>query len=69
MKEKNDNEEVFVIPPNLQVFDDSRTHAKTVAFPFQFPDGINGVLMVSRLQRISWKPERIIKKITITYAD
>ena len=62
-------EEVFVIPPSLQVFDDPRTHAKTLALPFQFPDGTSGILMVSRLHRMGWKPADYFEKITITYKE
>lgn len=61
--------EVIRIPERVQVFDDPKTHAKTVAVPFQFPDGINGVMMVSRLQRMRWTPEREIDSIIINYKD
>lgn len=65
--EKKNNEEVIILPENLQVFDDPRTHAKTVALPFQFPDAVAGIVMVSRLHRMAWKPAHLIEKITITY--
>lgn len=60
-------EEILKIPADLQVFDDPRTHSKTVALPFQFPDGTSGIVMVTRLQRAAWKPAELIEKITITY--
>lgn len=67
MNQKPPKEEVFIIPANLQVFDDPRTRAKTIGLPFQFPDGISGILMVSRLQRAAWRPFDVIEKIVITY--
>ena len=63
----NGSNEVLAIPERVTVFDDPRSHAKTVALTFQFPDGTNGILMVSRLSRIPWSPEKVIKEITITW--
>ena len=68
-KETNVQVEIFEIPDKLQVFDDPRTRAKTIALPFQFPDGVSGILMISKLQRGAWKPSEIIKKVTITYNE
>lgn len=65
--EHRTNEEIFIIPASLQVFDDPRTHAKTLALPFQFPDGTAGIVMLSRLHRMAWKPSDIIESITIKY--
>jgi len=66
MSPKN-KEEVFDIPEKLQVFDDPRTHAKTIALPFQFPDSTNGIVMVSKLQKVGWRPADVIEKIVIHY--
>lgn len=67
MPKEKTKEEIIIIPSNVQVFDDPRTHAKTVALPFQFPDAVSGIVMVSRLHRMAWKPDQIIEKIVITY--
>ncbi len=61
--------EEFEIPAQVSVFEDKKTGAKTVALPFQFQDGKNGVLMISRLNRLPWKPSESIKKITIEFNE
>lgn len=56
----------ILIPDQVQVFEDGKTKAKSVAFPFTFPDGTAGVLIVSRISRAPWQPIGI-NNITITY--
>lgn len=56
------------IKEGTKVFSDPKTHAKTIAIPFRLPDTTAAVLMVTRLKDEEWEPNRIIKKIDITYA-
>lgn len=60
-------EEVLEIPERLQIFDDPRSHAKSVALTFTFPDGVAGVCIISRLNRFGWDPKKVIKEVKITY--
>lgn len=68
MSNQKKNEEL-VIPDKVSVFEDKKTGAKTLAMPFQFPDGKNGVVMVSRLHKSAWIPKNHISKVTIHYED
>ena len=61
--------EELIIPERISVFEDKKTSARTIALPFQLPDGINCVLIISRLNRSPWKPEKDIDKIVIYYKD
>lgn len=56
------------IKTGTKVFSDPKTHAKTIAIPFRLPDDSAAVLMICRLKEDEWNPEKIIKKIDITYA-
>lgn len=59
--------ESFEIPERIAVFEDHKTSAKTIALPFQFPDGKNGVIMISRLNKMPWTPAQTITKVTIEF--
>lgn len=57
----------ITVPPNIAVFTDKKTGVKTVAFPFQFPSGENGILSLTKLIKMGWIPSSDIKKITIEF--
>ena len=59
--------EEFIIPARVSVFEDKRTDAKTLAMPFQFPDGTNGVVMISRLTKLGWTPSNDVARIVIYF--
>jgi hypothetical protein len=59
----------FIMLKDAAVYIDKKTDAKTVAFPFSFPDGNKGVIMVTRLNKGQWTPIDTIKSIIINYAD
>lgn len=64
----NQNKEL-TIPEFTKVYEDPKTKAKTVAIPFTLPEGINAALMICRLHKGEWKPQKQIKKITIEYHE
>lgn len=66
MKKTNDT---LIIPQTISVFEDKKTKVKSLALPFQFPDGRNGVVVVTRLHKASWNPIDSIKSITLNYGD
>ena len=67
MKKTIDSSEIFEIPEKMSVFTDPKTQAKTIALPFQFPDGSNGIVMVSRLSATPFTPFKVLEKITIKF--
>lgn len=67
MNQKNEQIKEIIIPEGIAIFEDAKTKAKTVAFPFQFLDNKNGVVMVSRLSKMPWNPHEHIKRIIIEF--
>lgn len=61
--------EELIIPLTIATFEDKRTGARSIALPFQFPDGKNGALLVTRLWPMPWEPGKTIKSITINYNE
>lgn len=61
--------ETIEIPAKMSVFEDKKTHARTVAFPFDLPNGEHAVLTITKLNPKAWIPSESIKSITLTYAD
>lgn len=60
----NKTEEILV-PLKIATHQDKKTGARSAAFPFVFPDGENGVVIVTRLKDGEWKPSNHIEKITL----
>jgi hypothetical protein len=63
----NQNSDEIVIPNRLAVLEDKKTKVKTVYFPFQFPDGANGVISITKLKTSPWKPSDDIESVYINY--
>lgn len=55
----------IVIPERISTYIDVKTGARTLALPFQFADGVSGVLMICRLSSEEWIPAEKIEKIQI----
>lgn len=55
------------IPPTHPVFEDSKSGARTIAFPIVFPDNSDGVVMITRLKNQDFEPAKLIEKITLNY--
>lgn len=55
------------VKEDIKVFNDKKTNARTIALPFRLPDESNAVVMICRLKNEDWKPEKIIKSVTIKY--
>ncbi len=55
------------IPPNLLPQTDKRTGAKSVYFPFQFPSGENGAIVLIKLVKMGWIPNDDIENIIIKF--
>lgn len=62
------------IGPKIKVTRDSKSGARVINFPFEFPsapeeDGARGVIIVCRLQDEEWVPSQNIKSITINFYE
>ena len=60
------NKEVLEITDKCKVFEDKKTHARSIAVPFYLPDGSSAAIIVTRLKNEEWNPASI-KTITIEY--
>lgn len=63
---KNNSEEI-IVPKVISVFQDRKTLVKTVAFPFTFKNGKNGILSITHLDPSSWRPSDDIESIVVNF--
>lgn len=57
--------EEVVIPQRISVYTDKKTKAKSIALPFQLPDGSNGAVIITRLDTTEWIPSKHILKVVL----
>lgn len=69
MNPQQPNSYEIVLGPHIKVTEDKRTGSKIANFPFEFPDGKRGVLIVLRLSKERWEPDETIKNITIEFNE
>ncbi len=67
MFEHEENSIELTMPKKISVYVDKKTQAKSVALPFKFLDGTNGVVVVTRLHKEEWNAPKEIDKIKITF--
>lgn len=56
-----------LIGPKVKVIEDKRTKTRIANFPFEFPNGDNGVLIVCKVKNEEWVPAKEIISITINF--
>lgn len=54
-------------PADVTVTTDTRSRARVISFPFLFPGGADGALIVCRLKDEKWVPSDEIKDILINF--
>ena len=57
----------ILLGPNIKVTTDKKSKTKVINFPFDFPDGIPGVLIICRVKDTEWTPSKTIRKINIEF--
>ncbi len=57
------------IPDDIGIYQDKSTKARSIAIPFDYPDGEHGAVIMTRISPSPWRPSKIIEKITITFYD
>jgi hypothetical protein len=63
---KKQEVEIFVPKENI-VYVDKRSNAKSCAFQFTFPDGVDGLLTITRMTDKTWIPSNDIKHVSINF--
>lgn len=57
----------FLLGDNVKVTEDKRSKARIANFPFEFPDGTRGILIVLKVKDEPWKPLKDIKSLHIHF--
>jgi cobalamin biosynthesis protein CbiD len=52
---------------NIKVIEDKKSKTRVANFPFEFPDGTRGIIIVCRVKDESWVPNKTISSITINF--
>jgi len=55
------------IGPKVKVVIDKRSEARVINFPFEFPDGSDGVIIVCKMTKLDWKPNEEIERVNINF--
>lgn len=58
--------EIFV-PEEVSVFEDKRSKAKSIAFPFRFLNGEKAIVTVTKLNPKIWEAQKEIESILIKF--
>lgn len=61
------NSYTITIGPKVKVITDKKSKSRVSHFPFELPDGSNGVFILCRIKDEEWVPANTIKDITITF--
>lgn len=64
----NQSNQTLIISAKQKVFEDKKTHFRSIALPFALNDGSGAAIIITRLKNEEWSPKNI-KSITITYND
>jgi hypothetical protein len=57
------------VGPNVKVTIDKKSGARVISFPFEFPDGTDGIAIVCKMTQLDWKPSKEIERIVITFKE
>ena len=61
------NEYQIIVGPNIKTIEDKRSKTRVANFPFEFPNGTRGILIVCRVKDENWKPSNDIKSLNIEF--
>ena len=57
----------ILIGDNVKVIEDKKSKTRVAHFPFEFPDGTRGIMIVCRVKDENWKPSDSISKLLIDF--
>jgi len=55
----------FNINKDDKVFTDKKTQVKTIAYPFTFPSGDQGIVSITKLVKTDWQPAEDLENIKL----
>lgn len=57
----------IIVGPKVQVTQDKKSRSRVVSFPFEFPDGEKGAMIILRLKDEDWNPKENLKSVTLNF--
>lgn len=57
----------IIIGSKVKTIQDKRSKAMVANFPFEFPDGTRGVLIVCKLKDEPWNPSKDLKNLKLEF--
>lgn len=57
----------ILLGDKVKVTVDKKSKTRVINFPFEFPDGIPGVIVICRIKDTEWQPSKTISKVTIDF--
>ncbi len=61
--------EEIIIPPHLPVSVEERSKAKSVWFPFDYPNNEKGAIVLIKTTKFGWEPVKDVKSIIINFNE
>lgn len=55
------------VGPRVKVTIDKKSNARVISFPFEFPDGTDGIAIVCKMTVLDWKPSEEIERVIINF--
>jgi len=55
------------IGPKVKVSIDKKSEARVISFPFEFPDGSDGIAIICKMTKLDWKPNEEIQNLNINF--
>lgn len=56
-----------ILGDKVRVTEDKKSKSRIINFPFNFPDGTNGVMIILRLKDEEWVPNQSINRVTVEF--
>ena len=67
MNPSKPNSYEIIVGPKVQVAQDKKSRSRVISFPFEFPDGEKGAIIVLRLKDEDWVPKETLTSINLNF--
>ena len=57
------------VGPYIKVTTDKKSGARVISFPFEFPDGEDGIAIICKMTTKDWKPSKELERIIINFKN
>lgn len=57
------------VGPHVKVTIDKKSNARVISFPFEFPDGTDGIAIICKMTQLDWKPNQEIERVIVNFKD